>query len=103
MAVSNDTTQAQIQALTQRVNEMATALATVTPLTALASNASFLESLSRLPHQTTSNTSGTDGYGGGRWTAGQQSSLLTLQAIVNGVVNAVNILQSHLQSNGFES
>ena len=60
----------------------------------VASNSTFLSSLSKLSHQTTANNTIDT-------TAGSLST--TDRNSINGLVNAVNNLQSHLQSNGFEA
>ena len=57
-------------------------------------NANFLASLRKLPHQTTSNS--TDPNTGPNWGTGERD-------YINGLVNALNTLQSNLQGNGFES
>jgi hypothetical protein len=38
--------------------------------------------------QTSTPVMGTSGFGGGVWTAAQQSALLTLQSVVNGIISA---------------
>ena len=60
----------------------------------VASNSAFLSALSKLSHQTNANNNITN----------SNSALTSSDAsAVNGVINAMNNLQSHLQSNGFES
>lgn len=54
----------------------------------------FLGGLSKLQHQTTSNS--TISTGAGSLSAGDRAS-------INGLVNAVNTLQDHLQQKGFEA
>lgn len=63
-------------------------------LSGLVGNASFLANLSMLPHQTSSN-------GTISTSAGSLSN--ADRVTINGLVNAVNNLQSNLQSSGFES
>jgi hypothetical protein len=60
----------------------------------LASNATFLAALSKLPHQTTANNTIDT-------TAGSLSNADRVS--INGLVNAVNTLQSNLQARNFES
>ena len=59
-----------------------------------AGNESFLSGLSLLPHQTTSNA--TISTTAGTFTNSERVAF-------NGLVNAVNNLQSNLQSNNFEA
>jgi len=60
----------------------------------LASNATFLSNLSKLAHQTTSNANIVNCNG----------NLSTADAnAINGVINAMNNLQSGLQSHNFEA
>jgi hypothetical protein len=68
-------------------------MATLAPLL-ISGNLDFLASLSQLPHQTTGNLS--DPHGGNNWAIGERD-------YINGLVDAVNRLQSHLQANGFEA
>lgn len=102
MAVSNAAMEAQIQALTQRVNNMAPIVAA---LSGLQGNAAFLASLSRLPSQTTSNSDagGHDNNTGSSWASGERGYVNNAIDAVNGLVNAVNILQQNLKNHGFES
>jgi hypothetical protein len=57
-------------------------------------NVAFLAALTKLPNQTTNNQ--TDPSTGSTWVTGERG-------YINGLVNAVNILQGHLQAHGFES
>ena len=68
-------------------------------------NTAFLAGLSKLGHQTTTNNDagGTDPNTGPSWASGERGYVNNSINSVNGLVNAVNILQSHLQANGFES
>lgn len=60
----------------------------------LAANATFLSNLSKLAHQTTSNANITN----------SNSALTTADAnAINGVINAMNNLQSGLQTHNFEN
>ena len=68
-------------------------------------NTAFLASLSKLPHQTTSNSSAgaDDTNTGPYWASGERGFVNNAIDAVNGLVTAVNNLQSNLQANGFES
>ena len=66
----------------------------VNELSGLLSNATFLSAISKLPHQTTANNTIDT-------TAGSLSNADRVS--INGLVNAVNNLQTNLQSHGFES
>jgi hypothetical protein len=66
----------------------------VSELNGLLSNATFLSAISKLPHQTTANNTIDT-------TAGSLSNADRVS--INGLVNAVNNLQTNLQSHGFES
>jgi hypothetical protein len=77
------------------ISTMQTSLTHLSPLIS-ASNTTlnFLASLSLLPHQTTANNTIST-------TAGTLSNADRVS--INGLVNAVNNLQSNLQNNNFES
>ena len=60
----------------------------------ITTNATFLAALAKLPHQTTSNSSISNSNG--NLSSGDA-------AAINGVIAAVNNLQTNLQSNKFES
>jgi len=66
----------------------------VNELSGLLSNATFLAAISKLPHQTTANNTIDT-------TAGSLSNADRVS--INGLVNAVNNLQTNLQGHGFES
>jgi hypothetical protein len=66
----------------------------ISELNGLLSNATFLSAISKLPHQTTANNTIDT-------TAGSLSNADRVS--INGLVNAVNNLQTNLQSHGFES
>jgi hypothetical protein len=64
------------------------------------SQASFLDNLSQMSGEGTQGL-GSDGFGGGVWTASQASSLQTLQGIMNNGIGGLNALIGRLQSNGY--
>ena len=68
-------------------------------------NTAFLAGLSQLPHQTTANSGAgsDDGNSGPYWATGERGFVNNAIDAANGVVNAVNNLQSNLQSCGFEA
>ena len=97
MAVSEATLLAKISALEKRVNDLAAKVkadeAILAPLYAPSANVAFLgQIVGKLQHQTTSNNS-IDGSAG--------SLSATDRTSINGLVNAVNGLQTHLQDKGF--
>ena len=68
-------------------------------------NTAFLAGLSKLPHQTTSNSSAgaDDTNTGPYWATGERGFVNNAIDSVNGLVNAVNNLQTNLQASGFEA
>jgi hypothetical protein len=77
------------------ITTMQTSLTALNPITTSGSTTiNFLSNLSLLPHQTTANNTIST-------TAGTLSNADRVS--INGLVNAVNNLQSNLQSNNFEA
>jgi hypothetical protein len=64
------------------------------------SQASFLGGQSQMSGEG-SQSLGTDGFGGGVWTASQASSLSTLQGLLNATTGGLNNLIARLISNGY--
>jgi hypothetical protein len=65
-------------------------------------NIGFLSGLSLMPAEGTQGE-GTDGFGGGVWTASQTASLQTLQGVMNNAIAALNALIGRLQTGGYMS
>jgi hypothetical protein len=68
-------------------------------------NTEFLAGLSQLPHQTTSNAggAGTDSNSGPYWATGERGFINTNSGSIDGLANALNGLQSNLQSFGYQA
>lgn len=97
------------QSTEKRLNTVVTSLGQLN-LTALAqfqsvTNTTFLAQLSQLPHQTNANSSAgaDDTNTGPYWASGERGFVNNAIDATNGLVNAVNNLQSNLQAAGFEA